>query len=130
VRAALQLATGGIELNERVEQIFARLPNLDWPPLHMLADALTGDAQQQRYEMFFRLLLDRLARLIRASAAGQGSADDVTLAARMIPPARQPAWAGLWQTILRDKADAEELNLDRKALIVRTFARIEAASRR
>jgi DNA polymerase-3 subunit delta' len=130
VRAALQLATGGIELNERVEQIFARLPNLDWPSLHMLADALTGDAQQQRYEMFFRLLLDRLARLIRASAAGQGSADEMTLAARMIPPARQPAWAELWQTILRDKADAEELNLDRKALIVRTFARIEAASRR
>jgi DNA polymerase-3 subunit delta' len=96
----------------------------------MLAEALTGDAQQQRYEMFFRLLLDRLARLIRASAAGQGSADEMTLAARMIPPARQPAWAELWQTILRDKADAEELNLDRKALIVRTFARIEAASRR
>ena len=35
----------------------------------------------------------------------------------------------MWQAILRDKADAEELNLDRKALIMRAFARIEAAAR-
>ena len=35
----------------------------------------------------------------------------------------------MWQAIVRDKADAEALNLDRKALIMRTFARIEAVSR-
>jgi DNA polymerase-3 subunit delta' len=129
VRAALQLATGGIELNERVEQIFSRLPGIDWPTLHTLADALTGDAQQQRYEMFFTLLLDRLAGLVRAAASGRGSPADTALGARLMPPVRQPAWAELWQAILRDKADAEILNLDRKALIVRTFARIEAAAR-
>jgi DNA polymerase III subunit delta' len=129
VRAALQLATGGIELNERVEQILYRLPSLDWPALHTLADALTGDAQQQRYEMFFTLLLDQLARLVRAGASGQGSPAETALAARLVPPMRQPAWAELWHAVLRDKADAETLNLDRKALIVRTFARIEAAVR-
>jgi DNA polymerase-3 subunit delta' len=129
VRAALQLATGGIELSERVEQLLSRLPAFDWPGLHALADTLTVDAQHQRYEMFFTLLLDQLARLVRAGASGQGSPAEIALAARLIPPARQPAWAGLWQAILRDKADAEALNLDRKALIVRTFARIEAASR-
>ena len=129
VRAALQLATGGIDLNERVEHIFARLPGVDWPALHALADALTADAQQQRYEMFFTLLLDQLARLIRAGASGQGSPAETALAARLMPAVRQPAWAGLWQAILRDKTDAGALNLDRKALIVRTFARIEAAAR-
>ncbi len=128
VRAALQLATGGIDLNERVEQIFARLPGLDWPALHAQAEALTAEAQQQRYEMFFTLLLDRVAGLVRAAASGQGSPADAALAARLIAPARQPAWAELWQAILRDKADAEALNLDRRALIVRTFARIEAAA--
>jgi DNA polymerase III subunit delta' len=128
VRAALQLATGGIELNERVEQIFSRLPGIDWPALHALADALTAEAQQPRYEMFFTLLLDQLARLVRAGASGQGSSAETALAARLIPPARQPAWASLWQAIVRDKIDADALNLDRKALIVRTFASIEAAS--
>jgi DNA polymerase III subunit delta' len=127
VRAALQLATGGIELSERVEQILSRLPDLDWPALHTLADALTGEPQ--RYEMFCTLLLDRLARLVRASVSGQGSPAETALAAGLIPPARRPAWAELWQAILRDKADADALNLDRKALIVRTFARIETVSR-
>jgi DNA polymerase-3 subunit delta' len=79
--------------------------------------------------MFFTLLLDRLARLVRASVSVQGSPAETALAVRLIPLARQPAWAELWQTILRDKADADALNLDRKALLVRTFARIGAASR-
>ena len=129
VRAALQLATGGIDLHERLEQIFARLPAIDWPALHTLADSLALDAQEQRYEMLFALLLDVLARLVRAAATGQGSAEETALAARLIQPTRLPAWAELWQAILRDKADAEALNLDRKALIVRTFACIEAVAR-
>ena len=129
VRAALQLAIGGIDLNERIEQILARLPQVDWPALHTLADGLALDAQEQRYEMFFALLLDAMARLIRAGASGEGSQADAALAARVIPPARLPAWAELWQAVLRDKADADALNLDRKALIVRTFARLVAASR-
>jgi DNA polymerase-3 subunit delta' len=79
--------------------------------------------------MFFTLLLDLLARLARIGASGRGEPDELALAARLTPPARLPAWAAMWQEILRDKADARELNLDRKALIVRTFARIEAASR-
>jgi DNA polymerase III subunit delta' len=129
VRAALQLATGGIELNERIEQIISPLPTIDWRALHTLADSLVLDAQEQRYEMFFTLLLDLLARLARIGASGRGEPEELALAARLIPPARLPAWAAMWQEILRDKADARELNLDRKALIVRTFARIEAASR-
>src|SRR5262245_31586145 len=53
VRGALQLATGGIELHDRIEQILARLPGFDWPTLHTLADTLALDAQEQRYEMLF-----------------------------------------------------------------------------
>jgi hypothetical protein len=37
--------------------------------------------------------------------------------------------AGLCQAVPRDKADTEALSRDCKALIVRTFARIEGASR-
>jgi DNA polymerase-3 subunit delta' len=127
VRAALLLATGGLELHERVEQFLFRLPGIDWPALHAFSDTLALD--EQRYEMVFALLLDQLARLVRAGASGQGSPEELALAARLIPEARLRAWTEMWQAILRDKADAETLNLDRKALIVRTFARIEAAGR-
>jgi DNA polymerase-3 subunit delta' len=129
VRAALQLATGGLELHGRIEGIISRLPSLDWRALHALTDSLVLDAQDQRYEMFFTLLLDLLAQLVRVAASGRGEPEELALAARLIPPARLPAWAEVWQAILRDKADARELNLDRKALFVRTLARIEAAAR-
>ena len=51
------------------------------------------------------------------------------LAAGLISEARLPHWAALWETILSDKAEADELNLDRKALILRTFARLEAVAK-
>jgi DNA polymerase-3 subunit delta' len=129
VRTALQLATGGLDVYERIAQLLARLPAVDWPALHTLADQLTTDAQSQRLEMFLGALLDTLARLIHAGAARQGTPEEAALAARLIPERCLPAWAEAWQAILRDKADAEALNLDRKALILRTFARIEAVAR-
>jgi DNA polymerase-3 subunit delta' len=129
VRTLLQLATGGIDLYERVGQLLARLPAVDWPALHTLADSLTTDAQSQRFEMFLAALLDSLARLIHTAASRQGTPEEVALAARLIPAARLPAWAETWEAILRDKADAEILNLDRKALILRAVARIEAVAR-
>jgi DNA polymerase-3 subunit delta' len=130
VGAALQLADGGVDLYRRIAQLFARLPDLDWPAAHALADALSGDAQEQRFETFFGLLLDTLARLVRLRVSGGGGAEaEQAVAARLIPEARLPVWAGLWQAIVADKADADELNLDRKALIVRSLARIEATAR-
>jgi DNA polymerase III subunit delta' len=126
VRLALQLANGGVELYGRVAQIVARLPEVDWPSAHALADSLAGE--EQRFETFFGLLLDLLARLARQRATGEGGAE-TELAVRLIPKGRLPAWAETWQAILRDKSDADELNLDRKALIVRSLARLEAAAR-
>ncbi len=130
VRTLLQLADGGVDLYRRIAQLLARLPDVDWPATHVLADSLAGDAQEQRFETFFGLLLDTLARLVRLRASGKGGTEaELTVAARLIPEERLPAWAGLWQAIVADKADADELNLDRKALILRSLARLEAAAR-
>jgi DNA polymerase-3 subunit delta' len=130
VRTLLQLADGGVDLYRRIAQLLARLPAVDWPAAHALADGLATDAQEQRFETFFALLLDALARLVRQRASGQGGTEsELALAARLIPEGRLPAWAELWQAIVADKADADELNLDRKALILRTLARLEAAGR-
>ena len=130
VRTLLQLADGGVDLYRRIAQVLARLPDVDWPAAHALADQLATDAQEQRFETFFGLLLDTLARLVRLRASASGGAEaELALATRLIPAARLSAWAALWQAIVADKADADELNLDRKALVMRTLARIEAAAR-
>jgi DNA polymerase-3 subunit delta' len=126
VRRALQMAaTGGLELHQRVAGIFTQLPTVDWPAAHALADSLAAGAQEQRFEAFFELFLDTLAHLARTRATSQGTSTEVSLAVRLIPENRLPQWAALWDTILRDKADTDELNLDRKALIMRTLARLE-----
>jgi len=130
VRRALQLAaTGGLELNQRIAGIFTHLPQVDWTAAHALADSLAASAQEQRFEAFFELFLETLAHLARVRATSQGTPTEVSLAARQISEARLPQWAALWEAILRDKADADELNLDRKALIMRTFARLEAVAK-
>jgi DNA polymerase-3 subunit delta' len=130
VRRALQLAsTGGLEIHERVAAIFAALPKVDWAAAHALSDQMGFGAQEQRFEAFFEFFLDRLARLVRVAATGRGEAGEVALAQRLIKDGRLPDWAVLWQTVLKERNDALELNLDRKALVVGTLARLETISR-
>ncbi len=131
VRHALSLSTGGgLALFERVEKHVGALPRVDWAGVHAMADELSGLANEQRFELFYELLQDLLARVVRAAATAEGAAEDVRHAARMVAPGRLTAWTDLWEAIGADKAQAMALNLDRKALILDTFARLEAATRR
>jgi len=131
VRRALQLAdSGGLDLYERIESLLAALPQVDWPGVHTLVDQLSSAANEQRFEAFYDLLLDLLARLVRARATGHAAEPELALAQRLIPEARLPAWASLWEGISSERADAALLNLDKKALMLGTFSRLEALARR
>jgi DNA polymerase-3 subunit delta' len=128
VRRALQFAAAdGLELCERIDRIFDDLPKVDWPAVHALSDSLAVGGQQQRFEAFLDLLMDKLARLARMRAKGGGEGAERALADRLIAEESLAAWATLWGTMLRERSDAEMLNLDRKALVVRAFARLQAA---
>jgi DNA polymerase-3 subunit delta' len=134
VRRALQLsASGGLELYERIEAVLAALPKVDWTAAHALSDQLALAANEQRFEAFYDLLLDTLARLAVVRTRGQGEqggeADERALAARLMPEHRLSAWATVWEQVLRDKTEAQELNLDRKALILGAFAKLEDVAR-
>jgi DNA polymerase-3 subunit delta' len=130
VRRALQLASaGGLELFERVEAIFASLPKIDWAAAHALSDQMGYGAQEQRFEAFFEFFLGRLAGLVRVAATGRGKAGEQALAQRLIKDGALPDWAALWQTVLKERNDALELNLDRKALVLGALARLEAQAR-
>ena len=76
------------------------------------------------------MLLDLLARLIRLrSGAASNDATDAALAEALIGDGSLATWAELWETIVREKADAAALNLDRKSLMIGTFQNIQAAAR-
>lgn len=130
VRRLLSLATSdGLELAERVSALLKVLPKVDWIAAHALADDLSSAASEQRFETFFDLLLDAAARLTRAAATGEGEPEDVALARRLIPEDRLASWAEVWETVVREKAEALALNLDRKALILDAIHKIAVAAR-
>lgn len=119
---------GGLELNERVIKLVTALPRVDWRAVHALSDELQPMAAQARFELFYELLLEYLGRLIRAQAGGDGEAQDREAAARLIGEGRLASFAALWERIGRETTDALALNLDRKALILETFAGLAAAA--
>ncbi len=130
VRRMLALMQGGgLVLQAKIDKVFAGLPGLDGRAAHALADDLAPAAKEQKFELFFDLFAATLSRLVRTEATGEGTPSDVALAARVIGPARLATFAELWETLARDKADADALNLDRKALILAALTRLDAASR-
>ncbi len=129
VRRLLALAAGGgAELKEHVWRLLSSLPKTDWARGHQLADTLSPTAASDRFELFFNLLLDQIARLVRAKATGLAADAEKELAARLIREGQLASWAALWETVAREKADVQALNLDRKTLILSTLARLEAAA--
>ncbi len=127
-RMLSMMGAGGVQLQARIDKLLSSLPQLDLKAAHALADELQPAAQEQKFELFFDLLFATLARLTRAAATQQGTAPDLAMAARLIGPGRVAAFAQLWETLARDKSEADALNLDRKALILDALAKIEAAA--
>jgi DNA polymerase-3 subunit delta' len=120
---------GGLKLDARLSMLLAGLPSIDWPAVHALGDEIASAAAAERYEMFFDLLAKQIARTVRAAAGLPAAEDDMRLAARLVPEAMLATWAELWETIGRDKSEAQALNLDRKSLILQTFSRLGAVAR-
>lgn len=127
VRRLLMLATSdGSALAARVDRLFAGLGGrLDWSDVHGLADELAPAAALQRFEAFYELLCGRLAAAIHQSAVDAPGSDGIP---SWLDPSRLSDWAELWQTIVREKRDVMTLNLDRKAFVLETIARLDAAA--
>ncbi len=124
------LAGGGGELYRQITGFMEQMPDCDHGKLHGLADTLAAPGANDRYELFFTLLEGLVARLVRQAAMGAGAlGEEVRLSAQLISAGSLAQWAGLWETLQRAKAEADALNLDRKALVLSTFFQIEEAAR-
>jgi DNA polymerase III subunit delta' len=130
VRRLLTLAAGGgADMQDQVWGLVASLPKMDWVRGHSLGDKLAPVAAADKFELFFNLLLDLIARLVRVRATGEGAKGELYLAARVIKDGQLASWAALWETVAAEKAEAMTLNLDRKTLILTTLARLQTAAR-
>jgi DNA polymerase-3 subunit delta' len=130
LRRALAFVTSGNDkLLQRVNGLLDLLPKVDWPGVHVLSDELAGVANEQRFLAFYDLLLDALERMIRAEATGEGGEVDRARAKRIVGQSRLALYADAWDAIEREKMQCLALNLDRKALILATVARLEGLAR-
>jgi DNA polymerase-3 subunit delta' len=129
-RAIRLLESGGNEMHSRLVNLITSLPRLDYEAVHDLADEILVTGASGSYELFFDLAGEALARIVSHAATGEGAhGSEAQLAERVKGPHALAQWAQLWETIQRDKAEADALNLDRKNLVLGTFFRLEETAR-
>jgi DNA polymerase-3 subunit delta' len=130
-RRALQLLeSGGGKMHARFIKLIGQLPRLDHQAIHKLADELTSSGADSAYELFFELAGESIARIVGHAATGEGALGvEAEIAQQLREPRALAQFAGLWETVQREKAEADALNLDRKNLVLGTFFRLEEAAR-
>ncbi len=121
---------GGVDIFSDVEGVLRSIKKPVWHSVHALGDKLAPIASVKKFDLFMELLLERMSQLVLARMKGEGTPEDVELAQRLIDEQRIPQWASLWEDILRSKAEAAALNLDRKAFFIETIQKVHELARK
>ncbi|RIA56460.1 DNA polymerase III subunit delta' [Dichotomicrobium thermohalophilum] len=122
-RRALELISGGgAEVYRLIRQIFEGLPRLHDGDVFRLIEAASDAKSGLGFDLVFDLVEDALAAAIRAAA----QSPDTNGVFNAHSLAR---WMEVWDTGKRLRAEAETLNLDRGAALMRLFTEIEDAAR-
>jgi DNA polymerase-3 subunit delta' len=116
VKEALRLLDGqSNQFDADVQNLLARLPDVDWRDIHALGDAAAGRDNEAAYESLMANVFSFLDRSVRDGAA-RG-------------PARLQPYAEAWEKVLDAARETEVLNLDKRPLILSIFAELAAAVR-
>ncbi|GAB6053606.1 DNA polymerase III subunit delta' [Magnetospira thiophila] len=115
-RALTLAGEGGLELGRGILDVLDRLPNLDLPDLHKLADSLAKAGESERFQVACDLIRWWLARRIRGMAAArQGGGLD--------------PWLQVWEKTDELMARAAGLDLDRKQVFLTLMLTLQGAAR-
>jgi DNA polymerase-3 subunit delta' len=131
---ALALAReGGLDLNREMVGILETLPSLDVPALHAFGGRLARAGGEDAFATTGALLQRWLGRMIVAAAgAGDGlraTPEEQALLGRLGRRGGLDRWLEVWEKISRLLDRTENVNLDRKQVILNMFLAIEAAAR-
>ena len=125
LRSAIALLDGdGVELYGLFQRIVADLPRIDYRGVHELADRIGSRGDDDAYDAFLAGVEGWLWRRVRREPEPDGTA---------IPPAiagvSLASWADVWEKVLVSSSDAEELNLDRRQIVLQAFMALADAAR-
>ncbi len=131
-RALSVLNAGGVELYRDLVSLLLDLPRLDAAALHRQADRLARSGAEEGYRMAVDLLLGWLGRMIRQAAAGGSPKElvpgEATAMRRLAQPGGVARWIELVETLRRQFALVEAVNLDRRQVWVSGLLGIQRLS--
>jgi len=92
---------------------------------------MTGSRETEAYTVAFDLLEEMLAEALRAASLEQSPKRFPQLRSltALMKPDSLADWAELWETIRQARGEAERLNLDKAALLITVFDKIDQTAK-
>ena len=131
---ALDLAdAGGVGLYRAVIELLAAMPQLDMAAVHAMGDRLARADGAENFRTVGELLAWWLMRMVRGAAAGSLPTEMVpgegAAMQRLLADRDLDRWVALWEKITLLFAQADDLALDRKQVVLTAFLDFAAAAR-
>jgi DNA polymerase-3 subunit delta' len=114
----------GIAIYQQFQHLAATLPDLDYEAVHELADAVAGRGNEDAFSGFIEGVEDWLSRRVRREAEPGGAMPGAAVVGTPLA-----SWADVWDKVALSTRDAEELNLDRKQVVLQIFMTLADATR-
>jgi DNA polymerase-3 subunit delta' len=132
-RAIALAEAGGLDLYRQLVAMTAKLPALPYGEIHTLGDRLNRQDSVDAYRVWTDLLALWLSRAIRLAGGavdpGEAVEDEWALARRIAASGKLDRWVELWEKVRHLADQADGLNLERKQVVLNTFAALETAAR-
>ncbi len=124
-RAILLLQDDGISTYRAFARFAADVGHPDITAMHALADSVSGRGANDAYEGFIETVRAWLARRVRGEPEPVAETNPGE-AVRAVPLAR---WAEVWEKIAQSSTEADDLNLDRKQVVLSILMSLARAAR-
>ena len=136
VGRALTLAgEGALDLYREMIGLFEPLPEMDVPALHALAERLGRTNAEEAFRIVSGFLVWWLGRMIVFTAAPEKRTastlpeTEKALMDRLVSAGGLDRWLEVWEKISRLLDRADEVNLDRRQVVLDSFLMVRAAAR-
>ena len=113
-RAIVLADAGGVEIHTRLSGLLAGLERADAVAIQAFADSLAPASAEPAYRAFVDLLMTWLRKSVREAAGGPRPAAD--------------RWFEAYDRVLDLTTKADDLSLDRRAIILSSFWALERAA--
>jgi DNA polymerase III subunit delta' len=134
-RALTLGSSGGLKLYQSLFKLLERLPEISGEELHGFADGMARADGEDGFALLGELLPGWLARMVALASGGRDEASEAVLPGEAAAMRRLAArrgldqWVEVWENLTRLFAQADDIHLDRKQVVLNAFFALEAAAR-